>query len=129
MNARKVYAIDNGLVNANTLSFSKNRGRLLENAVYLFLRQQPYKLYYYRENKECDFVVFEKDKCKLVIQVCEEVHTDNKNREFAGLLDAMVFFKLKEGYIVTKKQTDELKIDGKLIHILPAPDFFNLSIF
>ena len=92
VNARKVYAVDNGLVNANTLSFSKNKGRLLENAVYLFLRQQPYKLYYYRENKECDFVVFEKDKCKLAIQVCEEVHVDNKDRELAGLTDAMNFF-------------------------------------
>ncbi len=65
VNARKVYAVDNGLVNANTLSFTENKGRLLENAVYLFLRQKPYKLYYYRESKECDFVVFDKDKCKM----------------------------------------------------------------
>lgn len=129
VNARKVYAVDNGLVNANTLSFSKNKGRLLENAVYLFLRQQPYKLYYYRENKECDFVVFDKDKCKLVIQVCEEVHSDNKDREFAGLMEAMDFFKLKEGYIVTKKQSDTLKMEGKLIRLIPAVDFFELAVF
>jgi uncharacterized protein len=129
VNARKVYAVDNGLVNANTLSFSKNKGRLLENAVYLFLRQQPYKLYYYRENKECDFVVFDKDKCKMAIQVCEEVHSDNKDRELAGLMEAMDFFKLKVGYIVTKKQTDTLKIEGNLIHLIPATDFFELSVF
>ncbi len=129
VNARKVYAVDNGLVNANTLSFSKNKGRLLENAVYLFLRQLPYKLYYYRENKECDFVVFDKDKCKLAMQVCEEIHSDNKDRELAGLQEAMDFFKLKEGYIVTKKQTDTLKIEGKLIHLIPAVIFFDLTVF
>jgi uncharacterized protein len=129
VNARKVYAVDNGLVNANTLSFSKNKGRLLENAVYLFLRQQPYKLYYYRENKECDFVVFDKDKCKMAIQVCEEVHSDNKERELSGLIEAMDFFKLKDGYIVTNKQADTLKIEGKVIHLMPASDFFSLRIF
>jgi uncharacterized protein len=129
VNARKVYAVDNGLVNANTLSFSKNKGRLLENAVYLFLRQQAYQLYYYRENKECDFVGFDKDKCKMVIQVCEEVHSDNKDRELAGLIEAMDFFKLKVGYIVTKKQTDTLKIGGNVIHLIPATDFFSLHVF
>lgn len=129
VNARKVYAIDNGLINANTLSFSKNKGRLLENIIYLFLRQKPYKIYYYRENKECDFVVFDKEKCKLVIQVCEEVHSDNKDRELTGLMEAIHFFKLKVGYIVTKNQSDTLKIDDKLIHLIPATQFFNLAIF
>jgi uncharacterized protein len=129
VNARKVYAVDNGLVNANTLSFSKNKGRLLENAVYLFLRQRLYKLFYYRENKECDFVVFDKNQCKMVIQVCEEVHSDNKDRESSGLIEAMDFFKLKEGYIVTKKQADTLKIEGKVIYLMPATDFFSLRIF
>ena len=124
-----MYAVDTGLINANSLSFSKDTGRLLENAVYLFLRQSPYKLFYYRENKECDFVVFDKDKCKLVIQVCEEIHSDNKDREFAGLVEAMNYFKLKEGYIVTKKQSDVIKMDGKYIHILPAPVFFALKMF
>ena len=127
VNPRKVYAVDNGLINANTLSFSKNKGRLLENAVYLFLRQLPYQLFFYRENKECDFVVFDKDKCKMLIQVCEEIHSDNKDRELAGLNETMNFFKLKEGYIVTKKQNDVIKTDGKVIRLIQATDFFNLD--
>nr|MCU0342168.1 ATP-binding protein [Spirosomataceae bacterium] len=57
INPRKVYAIDNGLVNANSLSFMQDKGRLLENAVFLFLRQRYDALYYFREQKECDFVV------------------------------------------------------------------------
>jgi len=129
VNGRKVYAVDNGLINANTLSFSKNKGRLLENAVYLFLRNSSYRLFYFREKKECDFVVFDKDKCKLLVQVCEEVNSDNKDREFAGLMEAMNFFKLTLGYIVTKKQTDIIKTEGKLIHLISATDFFNLELF
>ncbi|HOH83147.1 MAG TPA: ATP-binding protein, partial [Bacteroidales bacterium] len=92
VNPRKVYAIDNGLAIANSLSFTNDKGRLLENAVYLFLRQKFNSLYYFRENSECDFVVFGKGKCLLLIQVCEQVHNENKDREVNGLLDAMRFF-------------------------------------
>jgi len=123
VNPRKVYAIDNGLINANSLSFTKDKGRLLENAVYLYLRQQAFSLYYFRENSECDFVVFEKGKCKMLIQVCEHIHNENKDREINGLLEAMRFFKMKEGLIVTKNQKDTLIFDKSTIKLLPAYEF------
>lgn len=129
VNARKVYAVDNGLINANSLNFAKDKERLLENAVYLFLRKLNYKLFYFRENKECDFVVFEKDKCKMVVQVCELVNGDTKNREVSGLLEAMNYFKLKIGYIVTKKQNDKLMVDGNVIQLIQATTFFELDEF
>lgn len=120
VNPRKVYAIDNGLINANSLSFTKDKGRLLENAVYLFLRQKPVSLFYFREKGECDFVVFEKEKCIKLIQVCEELHSENKNREINGLLEAMDFFKLSEGWIITKNQSDILDYKKYTITLLPA---------
>lgn len=123
VNPRKVYAIDNGLVNANSLSFSHDKGRLLENAVYLFLRQQPYTISYFRENRECDFVVFENTKCKMLIQVCETVHNENKDREINGLLEAMRFFKMKEGIVITKNQKDILIVDKLKIKLIPANEF------
>lgn len=123
VNPRKVYAIDNGMVNANTLSFTEDKGRLLENAVYLYLRQQPYTMYYYREQKECDFVLFENKKCTLLIQVCWEINGDNKLRETEGLLDAMRYFKKNEGTIITFNQRDTLHINGNTIHLVPAFDF------
>jgi len=126
VNPRKVYAIDNGLVNANSLSFTDDAGRLLENIVYLYLRQQPnLNLYYFRENKECDFVVFEKRNCKAVIQACMEINSDNQHRETDGLLEAMHFFKLKEGTIVTLNQKDTLQKNGNTINIIPAHEFFS----
>ena len=123
VNPRKVYAIDNGLVNANSLSFTDDKGRLLENAVYLFLRQQNYDLYYYREDKECDFVVIENRKCTMLIQVCWEINGDNKARETDGLLDAMLFFKKAEGTIITFNQRDTLRVNSKTIYLIPAFDF------
>jgi len=123
INPRKVYAIDNGLVNANSLSFSKDKGRLLENIVYQYLRQKQYQLFYFRENKECDFVVFEKNKCKQVIQVCSQIDSDNKARELDGLIAAMEFFKLKEGFIITLNQKDKLVFNGKTVYLIPAFEF------
>jgi predicted AAA+ superfamily ATPase len=123
INPRKVYAIDNGLVNANSLSFSKDKGRLLENIVYQYLRQKQYQLFYFRENKECDFVVFEKNKCKQVIQVCSQIDSDNKARELDGLIATMEFFKLKEGFIITLNQKDKLVFNGKTVYLIPAFEF------
>ena len=123
INPRKVYAIDNGMVNANSLSFTDDKGRLLENLIYRFLRQQQVQLYYFREKKECDFVVFEKNTCKQLIQVCSQVNSDNKTREIDGLLEAMEFFGMKEGYIITMNQKDKLIVDKKIIHLVPAFEF------
>ena len=60
VNPRMVYAIDNGLIFANTLSFTEDRGRLLENAVFMHLRKKYRSVYYFKEKNECDFVVIEK---------------------------------------------------------------------
>jgi uncharacterized protein len=123
VNPRKVYAVDTGLVNANTLSFSKDKGRLLENAVYIYLRKKYNSLFYFREKGECDFVVFDKNKCKMLIQVCEELHSDNKKRETDGLCEAMQYFKMKEGYIITQNQKDSLLLNKMKINLIPAYQF------
>ncbi len=122
---RKVYVIDNGLVNANTLSFSEDRGRLLENAIYLFLRQKYSSLFYFRENRECDFVVFEDRKCKKLIQVCEELNHDNLKREMDGLQEAMKFFGMNEGYILTLDQKDELHQQDTIVHVIPVYEYIS----
>jgi predicted AAA+ superfamily ATPase len=128
VNPRKVYAIDNGLVNANSLSFSHDRGRMLENIVFMHLRRNYDSLFYFRSNKECDFVVFENKKCKFLIQVCESLSTDNLNRELEGLQEAMAFFQMKEGYILTLDQSDELRPKDNVIHIIPVYQYIELSL-
>ena len=90
--------------------------------MYLFLRQQTTELFYFREKGECDFVVMEKGVCKKVIQVCEQLHSENKLREITGLKEAMNFFALEEGFIYTLDQEDEFIVEGKKIIVKKVRD-------
>lgn len=127
VNPRKVYSIDNGMVNANSLSFSKDQGRLLENAVFIHLRRIYSSIFYFREKGECDFVVFKNDQSVILLQVCVEVHGENKDREINGLIEAMDFFKISEGTIVTLNQTDTFLINSKRINLIPGHLFMTLE--
>lgn len=120
INPRKVYGIDTGFIRSNTLSFSKDVGRLLENAVFLHLHKNYRNVYYFKETGECDFVVFEDNQCKQILQVCSEMHDDNREREIDGLTEAMRFFGKESGTVITLNQKDELRIDGKMIRLIPV---------
>jgi hypothetical protein len=64
----------------------------------------------------------EKGVCKKVIQVCEQLHSENKLREITGLKEAMNFFALEEGFIYTLDQEDEFIIEGKKIIVKKVRD-------
>ena len=68
---KKVYAIDNGLITANTFNMSENLGKLFENQIYLDLRRQGLNVYYYRtkEGYEIDFIAQDKSGKYEMIQV------------------------------------------------------------
>ena len=117
---KKVYSVDNGLSIANSVSFTSDKGRMLENAVFLVLRRSYKDIYYFREKSECDFLVREGGKIKMAIQVTYELNDDNKGRELDGLLEAMGKFDLKEGLIITYDQEDEINVKGKKIIVRPA---------
>jgi predicted AAA+ superfamily ATPase len=124
INPKKVYVIDTGFGDANSLSFSNDTGRLFENAVYLQLRRTYKELYYFREKGECDFVVKEKNKVTNAIQVCTELSQETLPRELNGLVEALTFFDLEEGIIITMHQEDEIVQDEKKIHVIPAWKWF-----
>jgi hypothetical protein len=81
-------------------------------------------MYYFKEKKECDFVLFNQEKCTMAMQVCYDLHSENKDREIEGLLEAMTFFDLQEGIIVTNNQKDSFVIKDKNINLIPAFEFF-----
>ncbi len=54
-NPKKVYVIDLGLFSQNSILFSNENGRRLENAVYLHLRQKFKEIYYFKEKKRMRF--------------------------------------------------------------------------
>ena len=117
---KKVYAVDNGLAIANSLSFSTDSGRMLENLVFNTIRRKHKGIFYFRQNRECDFIVRQQDSTIMAIQVCSELTSDNKTREIEGLFEAMEFFNLREGYLLTLNEEDDLSRDGKTILIRPV---------
>ncbi|MEI7621124.1 MAG: ATP-binding protein [Candidatus Moraniibacteriota bacterium] len=117
---KKVYAVDNGFINAVSFAFSENYGRLLENLVFIKLLQAGKKVYYSKGKHECDFVIKQGLKISQAIQVTKQLDAQTEKREMAGLLEAMEKFDLKEGYLLTKNQEEERKIGKKTVHILPV---------
>jgi len=118
VNPKKVYSIDNGFSYINSASFSKDKGKMLENIVFLKLRRRFKDIFYFQEKRECDFVVKEKDKIIKAIQVCFDFNEENKDREINGLMEALEKFNLKEGIILTNRQEDEFKVKNKVIKVL-----------
>ena len=125
VNPKKVYSIDNGLSTVNTGSFSKDKGRILENSVFLHLRRTNPKIYYFKQQHECDFLIKEKEAITQDIQVCYELMEENKEREINVLLEAMQTFKLKTGMILTQHQEDKIEIQNKTIYVKPAWKWMN----
>lgn len=106
--------------------FSEENGRRLENLIYLHLRRQYEEIYYFQEKKECDFVVMKNGQFAKLIQVCFTLSTENLDREIYGLIEAMDFFDVKKGTIVSYNQSDLFKKDGKTITVLPAWEYMML---
>ena len=119
VNPKKVYCIDNGFITTNSVSFTGDKGRLLENMVYMQLRRSTADIFYFNEGKECDFVVSLNGKVKDVIQVCYQLDQNNMNREIMGALEAMEFFNLSEAVIITHNQADTFSINSKTINAIP----------
>lgn len=120
VNPKKAYSIDNGFSNNNSASFSKDKGRMLENMVFLGLRRKFKDIFYFHEEGECDFVIKEKEKITKAVQVCFDLNEDNQDREVNGLVEALNQFELKEGLILTYDQEDEFLIDGKKVVVRPV---------
>jgi predicted AAA+ superfamily ATPase len=124
---KKVYIADNGLIKTGAVSFSGNLGALLENCAYNFLRAKfsssdlpsDSGIYYFTFNNcECDFI-FSPRYNPSCIQVCWELTLDNQDREINGLLEAMDFFDLDDGTILTYNAEDMIYTNGKKINVIP----------
>lgn len=116
---KKLYCIDNGLLNAVSFKFSDDIGKLLENLIYIELKRRKNTIYYHRKDYECDFLIVKKNKVFSAIQVTQKLNEDNLQREKNGLFEVMELHKLKEGLILTSDQEDEIIEDGKKILVKP----------
>lgn len=121
---KKVYFIDHALAKLVGFRFSEDLGRLLENIAFIELKRRGGTIFYHRENKECDFIIQEGTKITMAIQVCQTLsNTATKQREIAGLLEAMQCFSLSSGIILTENEEgqEKMKVDkhSYKISILP----------
>ncbi len=101
-NLKKIYTVDTGLIQACTLSFSKNWGRLFENLIYLDLRRRGDEIYYYLTTDgryEIDFFTRSLDGTLHLYQVCWDDTDEVYQREMRALTIA----------------EKELKVQGKLV--------------
>ena len=117
---RKVYVIDNGLRQEVSFRFSGDRGRLLENLVYLDLRRGYREIYYWRGRTETDFVVRKNDEIKWLIDVClDPAAPETMDRELRSMTESMIHFGKDEGLVVTADFEDEVIKDSRRIVFRP----------
>lgn len=120
MNPRKVYAIDTAFAHRLGFNFSENKGRLLENLVFIELLRRGKEVYYHSGKTECDFLVKEGLEIVEAMQVTYTLDETNFEREINGLLEAMHTYKLSRGTLFCFDTIDTDKPVPEGIDVLPV---------
>ena len=124
--SKKVYTVDVGLADAVSFRFSDDRGKFLENMIYLELKRRGKELFYYKtaNGLEVDFIGKTGLAITDLIQVSRDLRDEKtKNREVRALIKAMDETGVENGLIVTQEEEGEIKKGGKTVTILPAYKF------
>ena len=124
---RKCYILDMGLRNVYGFKFSQDKGKVLENAVFLELlhrqTKDPYlQIYYWQDysKREVDFVVVRGKDIKALIQVSLETNDfKTKEREIDSLLRGSFDLKCKNLIVITFDYDKEEKIKNRKIIFKP----------
>ncbi len=122
---RQIYLIDNGFISALSTRFSKNSGRLYENAVAIELTRRAdfdTTIHYWKDRfgKEVDFVVKTGTEVRQLIQVCYEIsHPDTKERETSGIIRASVELECDNLLIITRDYEETEILHNKTIKFIP----------
>jgi len=110
---KKCYFIDHGMARVLGFRSTEDRGRLLENLVYIELKRRGGEIYFYKEQKECDFLVRRQGRVCEAYQVCIDMSDPvTKSREIEGLMEAMHSHALQQGVILTDNQEEELHVQS-----------------
>jgi len=115
-NPAKIYLVDTGLARRVT---SEDTGRLLENLVFLELKKRGYKLYYFANKRECDFVAKRGDELST-FQVTMTLTESNWEREVRGAASTARVLGLKEATIITLERQEEIEEEGVHIRVIPC---------
>lgn len=123
VNPSKIYTIDPAFKYA--MSIGEDTGRVFENALYLHLRRQGIAPNYLLGRQEVDFYW----EGGLPLNACYNMNAPaTRERETKGMLLALQHFDLPAGHIITRDCREEIRIEGKTIHVQPAWDFFRQEL-
>ena len=61
---RKIYIIDTAFSAISGFSLSPDKGRILENIVFIELKRRGSEIFYFAGDRECDFII--RDKIKII---------------------------------------------------------------
>jgi len=102
---KKAYVIDNGLRNAIAFRTSQDKGRLLENQVFIELKRRYENVWFYKtkNNQETDFLINPAN--PELIQVCYDMsQPQTRKREIQSLFASMNELNLEQGLILTNNE-------------------------
>lgn len=123
INPKKIYVIDNGVLDAYATRITQDKGTFLENLVYITLRRQHPQLGYYetKQGYEIDFVYQEGETTMLIQAAWTLKNETTREREIRALNQAGKELKKTRKRIVTLNEewTSE---DGE-IEVLPLWKF------
>ena len=120
MNPKKVYTIDPAVTHRLGFNFSRNKGRVLENMIFIELLRRGKEVYYHTGKNECDFLVKEGLKITQAIQVVYAIDKTNQQREISGLKEAMQTYGLSQGLLITSDTEDEESDASGTVKTIPA---------
>jgi predicted AAA+ superfamily ATPase len=112
---KKIYGIDLGLINAVGFQFSPNTGKLLENLVFLALRQQTDEIFYYTspESYEVDFYLPDRRQLIQVTQQMDNLKT--RQLEFRAIEAAARHINVEQALVLC-----EANEDPQMVHDIPV---------
>ena len=121
----KVYCIDPGFISyaSGVLEGAENRGRRLENIVFLQLRslreKLDYEIYYYRDQShEVDFVLRHFGRVKQLVQVCYDISDEKtRKRELTALFEVGRKLGCRDLLLVTDHENGEHTHNGMTVRI------------
>ena len=116
---KKIYVIDPAFNRIAGFSFTPDRGKLLENLLFLELKRKGMEIYYYSGKRECDFIV-RKGNEYIPIQVSYEITEKSRERELEGLIEAGNATKSDKGLVITYDYEGETRDNGMDIEFIPV---------
>lgn len=122
LSPKKVYFVDNAIINRIGFNATENKGVFLENMVFVELKRRGADVYYYADKCECDFIVRRGIRITDAYQVTWSMqNAQTREREIAGVRAAMQAYSLQKGYVLTFEGKETIDFDdGTVVEVVPV---------